>query len=88
MYVNGSCHFLGVRCLWLGLAQEISGAGFFTEEEIWVLLALQQGSTKPKLREITGQISRLYDLRTRSWFSYSRSYVINLDHPRDYGGDI
>lgn len=72
--MNGNCHFLGVCLLWLGLAQEIKVVlGFFTEEEVWVTFALQQGSTEAKLREITGQISRLYDQRTRSsWFSYSR----------------
>lgn len=45
-----------MRFLWLDLAQEIKVLlGFFTEEEIWVIFAVQQGSTEPKLREITGR---------------------------------
>lgn len=60
---------------------------FFTEEEIWVIFALWQGSTEAKLGEITGQVSRLYEHRTRSsCFTHARCCMIGFGHPGDYGG--
>lgn len=55
--------------------------GVFTEEEIWVIFALGQGSTEAKLEEITGHVSSLHEHRTRSSFTYTRCCVIDHGHP-------